>query len=66
MRFAAVLESIIVQESVIMSILLNADNRITKSIVHAAIILLSLIQIQNSSNGLLSMSRLTNGHLMPT
>ena len=62
---AGVQESAMAQKDVILSILLNADSKITKSIVHVAINLISLIQTQNSSNGLLSRSRLANGHLMP-
>ena len=46
------------------STVLNELRRIMKSIVHVAINLISLIQTQNSSNGLLSRSRLANGHLM--
>lgn len=53
------------KEDVILSILLNVDSKISKSIVHVAINLISLIQTQNSSNGLLNRSRLANGHLMP-
>lgn len=40
-------ESSIAQEDVILSILLNSDSKITKSIVQVAISLISLIQTQN-------------------